>query len=128
MKGTELLEKLNRLDKLADWNFNVNEFYDYSGFAGLKSSIARGHCEDNVEEILEILEEIGDANLVIDSTESAEYQYDINFITYFPKHNLYLETTGEYLSHHGYEFEKGFGRIVQPVSKTVITFEEVYDK
>jgi len=44
-------------------------------------------------------------------------------IKHFVDHGVYIKTDGYYASHHGTDFDDGYGEEVKPVQKTVTVFE-----
>ena len=44
-------------------------------------------------------------------------------IKHFKDHDVYIKTSGYYQSHHGTDFECGYGEEVKPVEKTITVYE-----
>lgn len=44
-------------------------------------------------------------------------------VKHFPKHNVYIKTSGYYSSYNGTEFDDGYGHEVKPVEKVVTVYE-----
>lgn len=126
LNAKEILDRLNRLQEIA-WLY-PQQFVD-EGLREVKRNLTRsdnyGFKEPDFTEILQIVDELGEISVVVNTTESKEYEYEIHAINYFKDHDVYIETRGTYASYDGTTFDSGFGREVRAVKKVLTTFEEV---
>jgi hypothetical protein len=50
---------------------------------------------------------------------------DYYIVNYFPAHDVYIKTQGYYQSHHGTDWEEGYGYEVKPQEERVLRYEPV---
>ena len=105
------------LDKLSEWEeVNVDEA-DERGIPEMSESLF-AHCDmpnplpEGVGKWKEMEKHGGKG-------EGNEW----HSVKYFIEHDIYIKTTGFYQSHHGTDFDYGYGEEVKPVEKKVTVFE-----
>jgi len=115
LTASQIVEKLNELTEMnkeqltelnyahPEYGFSLSEFAH--GYVEMKLPLGIGEWEQK--------EQHG----------GMDQGSDWYSIKYFKDHDVYLKTQGWYASHHGTEFENGFGKEVKPVQKTITVFE-----
>lgn len=122
LTGKEIVDKLKNLD------VSERDFYKYG--LDIKKyddwvDIEEDLDEEDLAEIKEVLEEIGTAERIEHNSPNSEWDYYERVITYFPKHDVYIETRAHYMSYVGLEFEDGLGVEVKPKQKMFTVYEEL---
>lgn len=133
MTGEEILKKIEELG-ISVANFAYGDFYfldyvdhldhpnwdEYKELKEIDWRLITPKQNSRIKELIEILNPIADELVGIGKWEEVEQKGGMDegsewySVKYFKDHDVYIKTDGYYQSHHGTDFEYGYGKEVKP--------------